>query len=157
MALAQVLRERENSQGALEIAEFGLGLEGAKATLANWTSEVAAALGETTRALAAAETAVKEVPTLDGYWRARELAGDAWPAHRDTLLAHLRRLPGSMSGAVEILLDEGLIKDAIAVVDRGASHTLLDRVAEAAVPLTSRVGDQDQPPGGRGDHGPREV
>jgi uncharacterized Zn finger protein len=39
-----------------------------------------------------------------------------------------------MSGAVEILLDEGLIKDAIAVVDRGASHTLLERVAEAAVP-----------------------
>jgi uncharacterized Zn finger protein len=39
-----------------------------------------------------------------------------------------------MSGAVEILLDEGLIKDVIAVVDRGASHTLLEQVAEAAVP-----------------------
>lgn len=90
--------------------------------------------GETTRALAAAEIAVKEVPTLEGYRRARELAGNAWPAHRDTLLAHLRRLPGYMSGAVEILLDEGLIKDAIAVVDRGASHRLLERVAEAAVP-----------------------
>jgi uncharacterized Zn finger protein len=134
LALAQVLQERENSQGALEIAEFGLGLEGAKAALANWAMEVAAALGETTRALAAAEIAVKEVPTLDGYRRTRELAGEAWPVHRDTLLAHLRRLPGYMSGAVEILLDEGLIKDAIAVVDRGASHTLLERVAEAAVP-----------------------
>ncbi len=134
LALAQVLQEHQDSQGALKIAEFGLGLEGAKATLANWTTEVAAALGETTRALAAAEIAVKEAPTLDGYRRARELADDAWPAHRDTLLAHLRRLPGYMSGAVEILLDEGLIKDAIAVVDRGASHTLLERVAEAAVP-----------------------
>jgi uncharacterized Zn finger protein len=134
LALAQVLREHQDSQGALEIAEFGFGLEGAKAALANWTTEVAAALGETTRALAAAEIAVREVPTLDGYRRAQELAGDAWPAHRVTLLAHLRRLPGYMSGAVEILLDENLIKDAIAVVDRGASHTLLERVAEAAVP-----------------------
>jgi hypothetical protein len=38
-----------------------------------------------------------------------------------------------MSGAVEILLDEGLIKDAISVVDRGASHTRLERVAAGAV------------------------
>ena len=134
LALAQVLQERQDSQGALEIAEFGLGLEGAKATLANWTTELAMALGETTRALAAAEIALKEAPTLEGYRRARELAGNAWPAHRDALLAHLRRLSGYMSGAVEILLDEGLIKDAIAVVDRGASHTLLEQVAEAAVP-----------------------
>jgi hypothetical protein len=36
----------------------------------NWTTEVAATLGETTRALAAAEIAVKEAPTLDGYRRA---------------------------------------------------------------------------------------
>jgi uncharacterized Zn finger protein len=60
--------------------------------------------------------------------------GDAWLTHRDPLLAHLRRMSGYMPGAVEILLDEGLIKDAIGVVDRGASHTLLERVAEAAVP-----------------------
>ena len=116
------------------------------------------AVGETTRALAAAEIALKEAPTLDVYQRVRELAGDAWPTHRDTLLAHLRRLPGSMSGAVEIPLDEGLIKDAMAVVDRGASHTLLERVAEAAVPShpewvikTSRreaedIMDHDGPP-----------
>jgi uncharacterized Zn finger protein len=77
---------------------------------------------------------VREAPTLDGYRRAQELAGDAWSTHRDTLLAHVRRLPGYISGAVEILLDEGLIKDAIAVVDRRASQTLLEQVAEAAVP-----------------------
>ena len=134
LALAKVLQERENSQGALEIAECGLGLEGAKAPLANWTTELAMALGETTRAQAAAEIALKEEPTLEGYRQARELAGNAWPAHRDELLAHLRRLSGYMSGAVGILLDEGLIKDAIAVVDRGASPTLLEQVAEAAVP-----------------------
>lgn len=134
LALAQVLREQQVYRGALEIAEFGLGLEGAKAALANWTVEVAASLGETTRALAAAEIAVREAPTLDGYRRAQELAGEAWPALRDVLLAHLRRLPGYLSGVVEILLDEGMIKDAMAAVDRGASHTLLERVADAAVP-----------------------
>ncbi len=134
LALAQVLGERQDSRRALEIAEFGLGLQGAKATLANWTVEVAATLGETTRALAAAEIAVKEAPTLDGYRRALELAGDLRPAHRDALLAHLRRLPGYISGVVEILLDEGLIQDAMAAVDRGASHALLEQVADAAVP-----------------------
>jgi hypothetical protein len=55
LVLAQVLREHQNSQGALEIAEFGMGLEGAKAALVTWTMEVAASLGKTTRALAAAE------------------------------------------------------------------------------------------------------
>ena len=59
-------RTRENSQGALEIAECGLGLEGAKAPLANWTTELAMALGETTRAQAAAEIALKEEPDAGG-------------------------------------------------------------------------------------------
>jgi hypothetical protein len=58
LTLAQVLRERQEPQCALEIAEHGLGLQGAKAMLATWAAELAAALGETKRALAAAEIGV---------------------------------------------------------------------------------------------------
>ena len=64
----------------------------------------------------------------------RELASDVWSALCDTLLAYPRRLPDYLSGAVEALFHEGLIKDTIAVVERGASHALLQRIIELAVP-----------------------
>jgi uncharacterized Zn finger protein len=35
---------------------------------------------------------------------------------------------------VDIFLHEGLVEDAIAAVDQGATHTLVERVADAAVP-----------------------
>jgi uncharacterized Zn finger protein len=137
LTLAQVLRERQEPQRALEIAEHGLGVQGAKARLATWAAELAAALGETKRALAAAEIGVWEAPTLDRYRRVQELAGDDWPAHRDRLLGHLRAMAGPfayMPGPVEIFLHEGLIDDAMAAVDWGAAHTLLERVVDAALP-----------------------
>jgi uncharacterized Zn finger protein len=161
LALAQVLAERQQPQGALEIAEHGLRLPavprmlgirgmpamlqmrelpGQKATLASWTAELARRLGETARAQAAAEFAVREAPTLERYQLARELAGSEWPAHREALLAHLRSVQRGSAGyaytpgPVDIFLQEGLIDDAIAAVDRGASHELLERVVDAALP-----------------------
>ena len=134
LALAQVLRDARNPQGALEIAERGLQLAGARATLAYWTAELAATLGETPRALAAAEIGLREVPDLDRYRWMRALAGNAWPSHRDALLDHLSRQSGYVTGAVEILLDEGRVADAMAAIDRGAHHELRERVADAALP-----------------------
>jgi uncharacterized Zn finger protein len=164
LALAQVLAEQQHSRGALEIAEHGLRLPavprmvgmhrlrniqamlqvqelpGQKATLAGWTAELASRLGETARALAAAELAVRDAPTLERYQRVQELAGSEWSAHREALLAHLRNLRQGTSGylhvpgRVDIFLQEGLIEDAIAAVDRGASHELLERVVDAALP-----------------------
>jgi uncharacterized Zn finger protein len=164
LALAQVLAEQQQSQGALEIAEHGLrlpavprivGMRGMrniqamlqlqelpsqKATLASWTAELASRLGETAKALAAAELAVRDAPTLERYQRVQELAGSKWPAHREALLVHLRSLQQGASGCVhvpgrvDIFLHEGLIEDAIAAVDQGASHELLERVVDAALP-----------------------
>jgi uncharacterized Zn finger protein len=164
LALAQVLAEQQQSQGALEIAEYGLrlpavprmfgmrgmrdiqamlqlrDLPGQKATLASWTAELASRLGETARALAAAELAVRDAPTLERYQRVQELAGSEWSAHREALLAHLRSLQQGASGyvhvpgRVDIFLHEELIEDAIAAVERGASHELLERVVDAALP-----------------------
>lgn len=137
LTLAQALREYQEPWRALEIAEHGLGLQGAKAMLATWTAALAAALGETKRALAAAEIGMREAPTLDGYQQVQALAGADWPTHRTALLAHLRRLSAYyayLSGPVEIFLHEGLIADAMAVVDCAAAHPLRETVADAALP-----------------------
>jgi len=137
LTIARALREQQEPRHALEIAEHGLGVRGAKAMLATWIAELATALGETKRALAAAEIGVREMPTLDGYNQVQALAGAEWPAHHDALLTHLRGLPGYyayLSGPVEIFLHEGLIADAMAAVDRAAAHPLRETVADAALP-----------------------
>jgi uncharacterized Zn finger protein len=51
------------------------------------------------------------------------------------LLQHLRTLPPAYypEGTVDVFLHEGLIDDAIAAGDHGATHTLVERVVDAAV------------------------
>jgi uncharacterized Zn finger protein len=79
--------------------------------------------------------AVRDDPTLERYRRVQELAGDNWPTHRDALLDQLRGTTNAYApGPVEIFLHEGLIDDAVAAVDKGASHVLLEQVVDAALP-----------------------
>lgn len=135
LALAQVLRERQEPTRALKIAEHGLGLEGYKSSLATWTAGLAVELGAPSRAMAAAEIGFRELPTLEGYRRLQDLAGDDWPNRRRALLDHLRGMHSYVpQGQVEIFLYEGLIDHAIAAVADGASHTVLEQVADAALP-----------------------
>jgi uncharacterized Zn finger protein len=50
------------------------------------------------------------------------------------LLDRLRKVRSYYpQGPVEIFLHEGLIEDAIAAVDQGATHTLVEQVADAAI------------------------
>jgi len=146
LTVATALRERGETDGALRVAEQGLTLSDAahgsayaapvgKGQLATWLRDFAAGLGETGRALAAGVIAFEAEPTLAAYLRVAELAGDEWPARRDALLAYLRGRGSFYSyaqGPVDVFLHEGLIDDAIATVDKGATDPVLEQVADAA-------------------------
>jgi uncharacterized Zn finger protein len=135
LVLAKALREREELQAALQIAEHGLTLEGAKVSLATWMADLALGMGETGRALEAALLAFRSAPELAAYQKVKELAGERWSEIQTELLAHLRQSRSYYpQGPVEIFLHEGLVEDAIRAVEHGASYTLLEQVVEAAIP-----------------------
>lgn len=140
LRLARELREWEAVAEALRIGEHGLELEPAgewnpgprKAELAAWVRDLAAEQRRPELALRAARVAVRSVPDLAGYLRLRELAGDTWPEWRQEVLDEVRRNRRFPSGAVEILLHEGLPADALDVVEGGWDTPLLAQVVEAA-------------------------
>ncbi len=135
LALAQVLRGREELAAALRVAEHGLTLDGHKGELAAWLCDLADGMGEAGRALEAATVAFREMPSMAAYQRVQELAGGRWPELRDDLLAHLRRASGYScpQAQVDVFLHEGLLDDAIAAVEKGAGYDLLERVMDAVV------------------------
>lgn len=134
LALAQALREQDELEPALQMARHGLTLEGSKESLAPWLSDLAAAMGESTLALEAAVVAFKASPGLSVYLRVQELAGERWSELREELLEYLRHSTSYYSGAqVDVFLHEGLVDDAIAAVETGASYGQLERVMEAAI------------------------
>ena len=133
-ALAQALWEQGERDRALECAEIGLTREGPKAPLASWLRDRAAEHRQTERALAAARIAFGEEQSLASYLRVKDIAGPDWPAEQAQLLDRLRTERSYYPrGPVEIFLHEGLIEDAIAAVDQGATHSLVELVADAAV------------------------
>ena len=133
-ALAQALWEQGEIERALESAEFGLSLEGPKGDMPAWLRDRAAEQGQTERALAAARIAFEADKSLAAYLKVQELAGSDWIDMKPALLEHVRKVRSYYpQGPVEIFLHEGLIGDAIAAVDRGATHTLVAQVAEAAI------------------------
>lgn len=136
LILAQALRDRGELQDARRIAAHGLSLAGPKGALAPWLRDLALEMGDTRQALAAAEVAFKEEPSLPLYMQMRELDAEGWPARRTELLAYLRRTPRTYypQGPVDIFLHDGLLDDAIAAVEHGATHILVEQVVTAAIP-----------------------
>jgi uncharacterized Zn finger protein len=138
-SLAQALRNQGALEQALEIAELGLTLPGIhnKSNLALWTSELAEGLGKQDVSLQARITAFKESPTLTDYLKTQELEDPKeWPKLRKKLLAGLRKKHlFSIQPAVDIFLHEGLLKDAIKVVDQCSSYQSepIRQVMEAAM------------------------
>ena len=133
LALAKALYESGERELGLQVAEYGLTLQGPKASLAEWLRDQAAAMGETARALSAAEIAFHEGLGLANYLRAAEIAGEQWPERRAALLDHARQTKSYVpQGQVDVFLHEGLIDDAIAAVEANATHTLVERVVDAA-------------------------
>ena len=133
LALAKVLREREEFQSALQIARHGLALEGAQVGLATWLSELATGMGETGQALEAATIAYRDSPALTTYLRVQELAGERWSEMRTNLHAQLAET-GTVRNQVEIYLHEGMVDDAVQAVDTSSyvEHDVLESVVEAA-------------------------
>jgi uncharacterized Zn finger protein len=133
LTLAKALWERGEVERGLEIAQHGLTLEGLKGALAFWLRDRAAEQGQSERALAAARIAFEADWSLATYRKVQELAGADWPAHQAELLERLRKIKSYYpQGPVEIFLHEGLISDAIAAVEEGASHTLVEQVVDVA-------------------------
>jgi len=136
-ALAMALWQQGEIERALECAEIGLTFEGSKSGLATWLRDRASEQGQTRRALAAARIAFEEDRALTTYLTIQELAGPDWSDIQPALLDRLRTVRSYHAhGPVAIFLHEGLIDDAIAAVDKGATHTLVEQVADAAI--TSR-------------------
>jgi uncharacterized Zn finger protein len=141
LAPATVLREQGELELAVRLAEHGLTLAEPRGPLAAWLSDLAEGLGKHDLALRAAEVSFRSVPSLAAYLKVRDLAGDRWPGLRAALLEHLRTNAAQSywfhgSAAVDVFLHEGLVDDAIAVVQKGAGYGLLERVMDAAI--TSR-------------------
>src|ERR1700687_195485 len=65
----------------------------------------------------------------------RTVAGDRWPTLRDEVLAELRQAAAcSPSGIGAIFVDEGLLDDAIALVDSAPyDYAMVEQVADAAI------------------------
>lgn len=132
--LAKTLWERGEIERGLQSAEMGLTREGPKGVLASWLRDRAAEQGQTERALAAARIAFEADLSLADYRQVQELAGANWPDLRTKLLDRLRQAKSYYPrGPVDIFLHEGLIADAIAAVDDGAGHVLVEQVADAAI------------------------
>ncbi|MGH2408974.1 MAG: hypothetical protein ACRDGS_01270, partial [Chloroflexota bacterium] len=144
LPLATALREAGDLERALLVAEQGLALlpgepeamgYGVKGRLAAWLRDLARGMGRTEQALAAALTAFEEHATLANYLQISELAGDAWPRHRLRLLDRLRQMTGfDVGDRVDIYLHEGLLEDAIALVDQHQySYRLVRQVVDAVL------------------------
>src|SRR6266700_550549 len=140
LALAKALYEHGEHEQSLQIAEHGLSLEGRKASLAKWLRDQALSMGEKTRALTAAEVAFRDEINLENYQRMAEIAGEQWPERRTGLLDYARQTKSSYpKGQIDVFLHEGLIDDAITVLDPYASHTLVEQVVDAALQSPSQL------------------
>jgi uncharacterized Zn finger protein len=133
--LATALWNGGEIERALECAELGLTLDGPKSGLASWLRDRAAEQGQLEMALAAALIAFEADRNLAAYLQVQALAGDGWSVRRSELLDRLRASGRSYypQGPVEIFLHEGLIEDAIAAVDQGATHSVVEVVVDAAM------------------------
>lgn len=155
LVVAKALREQGAVSEALTLAQHGLTLaESARrhsdwATignivevgfyryqLADWTSDLAEGLGEFTVALSTRITAFKAQPSFRDYQKVQQLAGESWSTLKVDLLQYLRQRDNwnVQEAKVDIFLHEGLVEDAIAALGDYASHSLIHRVMEAAIP-----------------------
>lgn len=134
LALAEALRDQGEMEAALEIAERGLAMLGPRYALAIWLRELAGGLGKSDLALQAAVVAFKEIPALDAYLRAGELAGERGPEIQEDLLARLAQEKLNTSTKVDIYLHEGMLLEAMQVVDtEHPYYDTLERVVDRAI------------------------
>ena len=134
LRLAMALDRNGATEAALRVAEHGLILAGPLADLATVVLDLSVRLQQVNTGIRAAFILARERPTLSTYLAAQALAGPVWERVRPEFMARLKEAgPLGPSGAVEILLHEGLIDEAIEAVRDIWDYRLLARVADAAV------------------------
>ena len=134
LALAKALQEQGEIRAALQIGEHGLGMPGNSLNaLAHWLRDTAAALGERDLALRAGRVAFDTSVSLADYQAVQAVAGETWPALRPELLQRVAQQPGAWE-AVDIYLYEGLVDDAIKLVDGQpyVHYSAVEKVVDAA-------------------------
>lgn len=145
--LAGVLRDAGRDDEALLVAEEGLRLGPDQpddngwqpgrslVPLAHWLRDYAGAMGRRDLALAAARTAFDQTLALEDYRAVEAFAGASWTGIRKELLARLTAASYARD-RVQILLEEGLIDEAVQAVGDGEGHETGDdvllRLMEAA-------------------------
>ena len=137
-ALAKILREQNHLSEALAIAQAGLPLPGQdQYALASWTSELAAGLDNQAVALDASTLAFKLRPSFADYQRVADFAATQWNSVKPDLLKTLRQSQDwiARDAKVDIFLHEGLLDDAIAVVQTDGYYRseLIHRVMQAVL------------------------
>lgn len=129
LRVVQAVAAADKIDAALDLAAWGLALpardevsddwrRGAgKASLARWLREKAQEAGRWEIMIMAARAAFEESLAREDFRAASRLAGPMdWPELRETLLTALMAAPHAFE-RIEILLDEGLIDEAVACVD----------------------------------------
>ncbi|OUL27077.1 hypothetical protein BV378_10355 [Nostoc sp. RF31YmG] len=137
-ALAKTFGQQDSLSEALDIAQIGLNLPGnCQYELGIWTSDLAQELGNGEAALSALKAAFQVKPSFVDYQKMAELAGENWANIKTDLLQIIRTSGGgeTESAKVDIFLHEGLIDDAIAIVNELRSYNceLIYRVMDAAI------------------------
>lgn len=136
LALAKALREHGEHRTALRVAERGLDGDRLQVhDLAIWLRDAATALGDRPLALRAARTAFAASYTLADYLAVQAAADEGWAALRAELLDGLRGETFTwISGPIDIYLHEGLVDDAVRLVNSQphVDYATLGRVADAA-------------------------
>jgi uncharacterized Zn finger protein len=143
LELAKALRNADQNDDALKVAEAGLRLASERdrdtlhsvVPLAHWLREYAGTMRKPDLALKAALAAFEGSLSFDDFSAVKSWAGNQWDKMRRDVLALLARARHA-SDRTEIYLSEGLINEAIRSVDGrfeyGTYDDTLMRLAEAA-------------------------
>jgi uncharacterized Zn finger protein len=139
LELAKMLKEAGQDEEALAIAAEGLRFgpddpdetgwwpSRSVALLAHWLRDHAGLMGRRDLALTAARSAFEETLSLQDYRAVETWAGGSWKEMRTDLLAGLTAAKHAPDRA-EILLEEGLIDEAVRSIGDGEGHGTGDDV-----------------------------
>jgi uncharacterized Zn finger protein len=132
LTLCHILQEAGETEAALEIGEHGLTLESnhSKGDLARWLRDQAIASHQPALALQAAQTAFSEDLLLNDYQNVQELAGDQWLTIKPTVLASMSD-SWNTTRHIDIYLYEGMLREAMSLLDKHPHSSDLMRVVEA--------------------------
>lgn len=132
LSLAQALALCNHMPEAIQIAEFGLELQGDKLALARWLRDTAANQQAPEVALRAAKIAFTQSYAMQDYQAAETLAGPTWPMLKPELLHQLATASYALE-RLDIYLHENMFTEAMAYVDQkgNADYQLVGKVVDA--------------------------